>query len=57
MQCNSSKNPMNDEMVLTVAMVIGKVALSAKKAAARTDEEFKPVVKTQSKKTTRKRCL
>ena len=33
-QCNSSKNTTNVEIVLTVAMVIGKVELSATKTAA-----------------------
>ena len=44
-RCNSSKTPTNDEIMLTMAMVIGKVEPSAKKAAAWTDEECKSVVK------------
>ena len=48
MQCSRSKNLMNDEIVLTVAMVIHKVEPSAKKAAAWTHEEFTSAVVARS---------
>ena len=42
------KDSDDDERVLTVAKVIGKVEPSAKKAAAWTDEEFKSVVEAHA---------
>ena len=42
------KDSDDGERVLTVAIVIGKVEPSAKKAAAWTDEEFKSVVEAHA---------
>ena len=44
------KDSDDDERVLTVAIVIGKVEPSAKKAAAWTDEEFKSVVEAHAQR-------